>query len=90
MDLGIGIIYQELNLAPHLSVAENIFLGREPRLLPGWVDGAKMRREAQALMENLGMGLDVRTLVGPAHHRPAADGRDRQGHQPQGARPGDG
>ncbi len=64
MDLGIGIIYQELNLAPHLSIAENIFLGREPRLLPGWVDGAKMRREAQALMENLGMGLDVRTLVG--------------------------
>ena len=64
MDRGIGIIYQELNLAPHLSVAENIFLGREPRLLPGWVDGAKMRRDAAALMENLGMGLDVRTLVG--------------------------
>ena len=31
MDLGIGIIYQELNLVPQLSVAENIFLGREPR-----------------------------------------------------------
>ncbi len=64
MELGIGIIYQELNLAPHLSVAENIFLGREPRLFPGWVDGAKMRREAQALMENLGMRLDVRAPVG--------------------------
>ena len=64
MDLGIGIIYQELNLAPHLSIAENIFLGREPRLLPGWIDGRKMRRDAQALMADLGMTLDVRTLVG--------------------------
>ena len=64
MELGVGIIYQELNLAPHLSVAENIFLGREPNLIPGWIDGAKMRREAQALMDGLGMSIDVRTLVG--------------------------
>jgi ribose transport system ATP-binding protein len=64
MELGIGIIYQELNLAPHLNVAENIFLGREPRLFPGWIDGVKMRRNARALMENLGMRMDVRTLVG--------------------------
>jgi len=64
MDLGVGIIYQELNLAPHLSVAENIFLGREPLLLPGWINGAKMRRDAQALMDSLGMALDVRTPVG--------------------------
>ena len=64
MDLGIGIIYQELNLAPHLSIADNIFLGREPRLLPGWIDGRKMRRDASALMADLGMPLDVRTLVG--------------------------
>src|SRR2546426_4376781 len=33
--LGISIIYQELNLVPHLSAAENIFLGREPVTLPG-------------------------------------------------------
>ena len=64
MDLGIGIIYQELNLAPHLSIAENIFLGREPRLWAGWIDGPKMRRDAQALMADLGMTLNVRTLVG--------------------------
>ena len=64
MDLGIGIIYQELNLAPHLSIAENIFLGREPQRLPGWIDGRKMRRDAQALMADFGMTLDVRTLVG--------------------------
>ncbi len=65
LDLGIAIIYQELMLVPHLSVAENIFLGREPRLLPGWVNGTRMRREAQALMENLGETLDVRRPVGP-------------------------
>ena len=64
IDLGISIIYQELNLVPHLSVAENVFLGRFPRRLPGWVDAAKMRRDAQALMDDLGMPLDVRTLVG--------------------------
>ncbi len=64
MALGIGIIYQELNLAPHLSIAENIYLGREPRLLPGWIDGRKMRRDAAAVMADLGMPLDVRTLVG--------------------------
>ena len=64
MSLGIGIIYQELNLAPHLSIAENIYLGREPRLAPGWIDGRKMRRDAAAIMGDLGMPLDVRTLVG--------------------------
>ncbi len=64
MALGIGIIYQELNLAPHLSIAENIYLGREPRLAPGWIDGRKMRRDAAAIMGDLGMPLDVRTLVG--------------------------
>ena len=64
MELGIGIIYQELHLAPHLSVAENIFLGREPQRLPGWIDSAKMRRDAQDLMDSLGMTLDVRTSVG--------------------------
>jgi ribose transport system ATP-binding protein len=64
MERGIGIIYQELNLVPHLSIAENIFLGREPRLFPGWVDGRAMRRDAQALIDELGMGINVRTLVG--------------------------
>lgn len=64
MNLGIGIIYQELMLVPHLSVAENIFLGREPRALPGWVDGRSMRRQAQALMDEMGMSIDVRAPVG--------------------------
>ncbi|HTP59357.1 MAG TPA: ATP-binding cassette domain-containing protein, partial [Spirochaetia bacterium] len=37
-DAGIGIIYQELNLIPHLSVAANIFIGREPRTWIGTLD----------------------------------------------------
>jgi len=64
MDLGVNIIYQELNLVTHLTVAENIFLGREPHLLPGWLDQTKMNREAQVLMDGLGQGIDVRSLVG--------------------------
>src|SRR5438876_2262591 len=64
MGLGISIIYHELNLVPHLSAAENIFLGREPtRLLPGWVDFRKLYGESQRLMESLGMRLDVRSEV---------------------------
>jgi ribose transport system ATP-binding protein len=64
MDLGIGIIYQEFNLVPHLSAAENIFLGREPTgAIPGWVDFRQVYGESQRLMESLGMRLDVRAEV---------------------------
>ena len=63
---GISAIYQELTLVPHLSVAENIFLGKAPRRLPGVVDFSRMRREAARLLEGLGTPLDpdapVRTL----------------------------
>ncbi len=65
MEMGIGIIYQEFNLVPQLSVAANIYLGREPcGAVPGWVDFRKMQADAQAVMDNLGARLDVRTLVG--------------------------
>ena len=63
-DLGINIIYQEFNLVPQLSVAENIFLGREPRGSLGWLNASRMRDEAQALMKDLGVEMDVRTPVG--------------------------
>ncbi len=43
---GVGMIYQELSLAPHLSVEENIVLGLEPRKAGGRVDRAEMRRRA--------------------------------------------
>ncbi|MBV9848256.1 MAG: sugar ABC transporter ATP-binding protein [Armatimonadetes bacterium] len=65
MALGVGIIYQEFNLVPQLSVAENIFLGREPRgALPGFVNAAKMQADARQIMESLGARVDVRKPVG--------------------------
>lgn len=59
---GIAIIHQELNLVPHLSVAENIFLAREPRRGP-FVDRAKLRRDASACLNRIGLSLDPNTIV---------------------------
>jgi ribose transport system ATP-binding protein len=63
---GIAMIYQELSLAPHLTVAENIFLGREPRRgkIPGWIDTRRLNREAQALLGEYGFALPPRAQVG--------------------------
>ena len=53
---GIVMIHQELNLVPHLNVAENIFLAREPRR--GWfVDRAAQRTRAQACLDRLGVAI---------------------------------
>ena len=64
MSLGIQIIHQELNLIPHLSVAENIFLGRMPTSLPGVVDAKTMRARAQQILGDLGANIDARATVG--------------------------
>jgi ribose transport system ATP-binding protein len=61
--LGIGIIYQEFNLIPHLSAGENIFLGREPLLAPGVIDQRKLLRDAQRQLDDLGVGIDARSIV---------------------------
>src|SRR4051794_37160095 len=61
--LGIGIIYQEFNLIPHLTAGENIFLGREPRVLPGVIDQARVMREAQQQLDQLGVTIDARAIV---------------------------
>jgi ribose transport system ATP-binding protein len=61
--LGIGIIYQELNLIPHLTAGENIFLGREPVLAPGVIDQAKLGRDAQHILAALGVSIDARVVV---------------------------
>ena len=61
---GIAMIYQELSLAPHLSVAENIFLGREPRR-SGLLDRRAMRAGALAALTELGAGgIDPDAIVG--------------------------
>jgi ABC-type sugar transport system ATPase subunit len=62
MALGIAMIHQELNLAPNLSVAENIFLGRVPVRL-GLVDWGRLDRQTQALVERLVIDFDARALV---------------------------
>ncbi|MDA2925721.1 sugar ABC transporter ATP-binding protein [Acidobacteria bacterium AH-259-G07] len=62
-ELGISIIYQEFNLIPHLSAAENIFLGNEPEIFSGIVDRSQMSREAGRLLRELGVQFDPRTRV---------------------------
>lgn len=54
---GIVAVYQEITLLPNLSVAENIYLGREPTRF-GLVDRARMRREAAALLSRFGLSID--------------------------------
>jgi len=51
--LGVAMIYQEINLAPHLSVRENILLGSESSSL-GWIDTAASRRRAAGALSSLG------------------------------------
>ena len=57
-DLGIGIIYQEFSLIPHMTVYENIFLGRELRKKSGLLDKKTMRKKATELLKHLGMDID--------------------------------
>jgi ribose transport system ATP-binding protein len=59
---GIAIIYQELSLAPNLTVAENIYLGNEPRQYGFFADRAVMRRDTAKVLERLGaeFGPDTR------------------------------
>ena len=60
--LGIVLVHQEFNLAPHLTVTENVFLGREPRK-GMFVDTGRMRREAAAALAELGCAVDPRQRV---------------------------
>ncbi len=55
---GISIIFQELNLAPNLTVAENIFLGREPTTKLGLVNYRQMNQQAAELLRRLGLAID--------------------------------
>ncbi len=62
-DLGIAIIHQELNMCRHLTVAENMFLGREYK--KGMVlDNERMEREANQILRNLRIDIDPGTIVG--------------------------
>ncbi|MGX1544635.1 sugar ABC transporter ATP-binding protein [Streptomyces adustus] len=57
---GISTIYQEVNLVPLMSVARNLFLGREPRGRLGLIDFGRLHREADEALRRLGIRVDVR------------------------------
>jgi len=62
--LGISIIHQELNLMPHLTVAQNIFIGREPRRGGGLLlDEAAINKQTEQLFEMMRLKLNPRTKV---------------------------
>ncbi|WP_130835397.1 sugar ABC transporter ATP-binding protein [[Erwinia] mediterraneensis] len=60
---GISMIHQELNLVPYMTVAENIWLGREP-MKYGFVDHGKLNQMTQALLNKLNIRLSADRLVG--------------------------
>ena len=62
-DAGIAIIFQEPTLFPDLSVAENIFVGAQPLKRFRRIDGRRMRRDAAAVFEQLGVRLDPDRLA---------------------------
>jgi len=62
-DAGISTVYQEVNLLPNLSVAENIMLGREPRRFGG-IDVRRMKGQAAEVLAGLGLDVDPGALLG--------------------------
>jgi len=72
IDAGVGVIYQELNLIPHLSLAENVFIGREPLKKSGRIDWKKMREDFNELIKAFDVELNPRAPVasiGPAYQQ---------------------
>lgn len=62
-EIGVAIIHQELNMCPHLTVAENMFLGRE--IVKGFVtDSKKMEEEAARILNDLQIDIDPTEVVG--------------------------
>jgi len=62
-DLGVAVIYQELNLAEAVSVTENIYVGREVRNRFGMIDYKTMHAHARDLLETLHVNIDPRLMV---------------------------
>ena len=56
---GISTVYQEVNLCPNLSVAENLFIGREPKTRLGTIDWKTMVKKSEAIIADLEMNIDV-------------------------------
>jgi len=58
--LGVSVIHQDRQIAPDISVAENVLLGRLPHRMFGPIDWRKAHRQARALLETVGLNIDVR------------------------------
>ncbi|EJK83721.1 sugar ABC transporter ATP-binding protein [Rhizobium rhizogenes] len=64
LENGIAMIHQELNLMPYMTVAENIWIRREPKNRFGFVDHAEMRRKTEDLFRRLNISIDPEIQVG--------------------------
>ena len=62
-DLGLSAVYQDVTLAPHLTVAENFFLGNVPKSKLGVVQWKYMRETTQKALDHLGINVDANSLV---------------------------
>ncbi|MDL2325376.1 sugar ABC transporter ATP-binding protein [Ruminococcaceae bacterium OttesenSCG-928-A16] len=62
-ELGVAIIFQELNLCSHLTVADNIFIGRPPHKGP-FISDKQMHAQAKAILDELGIKLNTHSMVG--------------------------
>ncbi len=62
--LGISMIHQELNLMPHLTLAQNVFIGREPRRgVRFWLNEGALNAQTEQLFQSMHLNLDPRTKV---------------------------
>ena len=63
LDLGISVIYQEFNLIPNLSIAENIFMGRAPRMNTAFINFEELYQKTESFLEKIGMKKSAKALV---------------------------
>ena len=65
INMGVSVIYQEFNLVPYISVAKNIFLGREPRRkwLPFLIDYPRLHRDSKEILESIRSNIDPKAKV---------------------------
>ena len=63
-DAGISIIHQELNMMNHLTVAQNIYIGREPMKNGIYIDDKKMEQDAKELFDRIGVKIDPSVVLG--------------------------
>lgn len=63
-EAGIGIIHQELNMMNHLTVAQNIYIGREPMKNGIYIDDKQMEKDAKELFDRIGVNIDPSAVLG--------------------------